>query len=248
MGSRGSAWTAAACRRCVCVPHPAPGLPSNRTAWRTNGLLTDPRPAVTTAFNTGPPSGGSQSPVRMRLIAAATSDLTEPVRLWLAGRLATAQQAGALQTLREFGGALPGRGSAWSAAACRRCGRWAGVNSGLPAGCDQHGLNRGARCSRSRRAAARGETVAQQGRCVRGHQQQRNPRTPQRRKEGLAVRRRIRAAGRVCVRGGGPVSFRLRPGSKLCWVWRLSGATSASPCRLAEPPRQGGQKLKCGRA
>ena len=90
MGSRGSAWTAAACRRWVCVPHPAPGLPSNRPAWRTNGLLTDPRPAVTTAFNTGPPSAGSQSPVRMRLIAAATSDLTEPVRLWLAGRLATA--------------------------------------------------------------------------------------------------------------------------------------------------------------
>jgi len=45
---------------------------------------------VTTAFNTGPPSAGSQSPVRMRLIAVATSDLTEPVRLWLAGRLATA--------------------------------------------------------------------------------------------------------------------------------------------------------------
>jgi hypothetical protein len=47
------------------------------------------------------------------------------------------------QTLREFRGAVRGRGSAWSAAACRRCVGRAGVNSGLPAGCDHHGLKQG---------------------------------------------------------------------------------------------------------
>gem|GEM_PF-3409634 len=36
------------------------------------------------------------------------------------------------QTLREFGGAVRGRGSAWTAAACRRCGRWARVEPGPP--------------------------------------------------------------------------------------------------------------------
>jgi hypothetical protein len=36
------------------------------------------------------------------------------------------QQAGALQTLREVEGAVGSRGSVWSAAACRRCGRQAG--------------------------------------------------------------------------------------------------------------------------
>jgi hypothetical protein len=53
------------------------------------------------------------------------------------------QQAGVLQTLREVEGAAWGRGSAWTAAACRRCVGRAGVNSGLPAGCDHHGLKQG---------------------------------------------------------------------------------------------------------
>jgi len=88
-------------------------------------------------------------------------------RLWEAGlgreppgrsvAVGKRQQAGALQTLREFGGAIRGRGSAWTAAACRRCGRWArvergpassrchraGVEAGLPTGCYHHGWKQG---------------------------------------------------------------------------------------------------------
>ena len=38
------------------------------------------------------------------------------------------------QTLRKFGGAVRGRRSAWTAAACRRCVGRAGMKLGLPAG------------------------------------------------------------------------------------------------------------------
>ncbi len=53
------------------------------------------------------------------------------------------QQPGAVQTLGELEGAVWRRGSAGSAAAYCRCVRRAGVNPGLPAGCDQHVLKQG---------------------------------------------------------------------------------------------------------
>ena len=40
------------------------------------------------------------------------------------------EQAGALQALGEFGGAIWSRGSAWTTAAGRCCGTWAGVEPG----------------------------------------------------------------------------------------------------------------------
>ena len=48
------------------------------------------------------------------------------------GRLTKRQQAGALQTLREFQGAVRGRGSAGSLVACCCYGTWAGVEPGPP--------------------------------------------------------------------------------------------------------------------
>jgi len=64
--------------------------------------------------------------------------------------LDSASNLGALQTLRQFEGAVRGRGSAWTAAACRRCVRRARVEAGAPVGCYHHegkhgrsGLERG---------------------------------------------------------------------------------------------------------
>ena len=88
------------------------------------------------------------------------------------------------------------------------------------------------------------------GRCARGvvvrqggdlgeHWQRRDDPSAHRRKEGWAVGRRRRAAGRIGVHSSEAASCGPRPGRKVREVGRLSGATSPGPCCSRQPPRQG---------
>gem|GEM_PF-4883029 len=88
------------------------------------------------------------------------------------------------------------------------------------------------------------------GRCARGvvvrqggdlgeHWQRRDDPSAHRRKEGWAVGRRRRAAGRIGVHSSEAASWGPRPGRKVREVGRLSGATSPGPCCSRQPPRQG---------
>jgi len=121
------------------------------------------------------------------------------------------QQAGALQTLREFGGAVRGRGSAWSAAACRRC-----VSS--PSGAQpSHEM-----------LSPRVEAGTLGGRATRGPLRARKRWLSRRSlggstrsggtmgvnnggRKGWGVGRWMRVAERIRVRSSGPASFGLRP-------------------------------------
>ena len=73
------------------------------------------------------------------------------------------QQAGALQTLREFGGAVRGRGSACSSVARCCYETRAGVELGLLTGCYHHGWKQGRSGIEREQAAARGEWSSGRG-------------------------------------------------------------------------------------
>ena len=158
------------------------------------------------------------------------------------------------QALRELGGAVRGRGSAWTAAACRRCGRWAGWNRALHRivttgpGCNpafqgdaiSTGGSRGAWSWSCRRAVAGGETVARRGGPSAGAP------AAEERSECATVQEwagpwggGYELGGSMRVQSSGPASFGLGPWRKLCWVWIPFGATGAGRCcpRAAAPPR-----------
>jgi len=89
----------------------------------------------------GPPAARAPTPLRQPLVIASHGKpgfqpspmaTTRGVARFHRGRLTKRQQAGALQTLREFQGAVRGRGSAGSLVACCCYGTWAGVEPGPP--------------------------------------------------------------------------------------------------------------------
>jgi hypothetical protein len=79
------------------------------------------------------------------------------------GALPQRQQAGALQTPREVEGAVGGRGSAWTAAACRRRGSWANAEAGPSTECSGDGLKEGRPVFEREESSSARETVAQAG-------------------------------------------------------------------------------------
>jgi hypothetical protein len=158
VGSRGSAWTAAACRRCVCwsgvEPDPPqasrgrrlclklPVLPNEGTASTPSGsggtrsTASDGGAPSTASLGPGGTGHSMESLPSARGGTRASNGQCRRVSnpsggLWKAGAgcevsgrsavVRQRQQAGALQTLREVEGAVGSRGSAWTAAACRRC-------------------------------------------------------------------------------------------------------------------------------
>jgi len=152
------------------------------------------------------------------------------------------------------------RGSAWSAAACRRCVRWPGWNGVLhrvvaigrgwkPAfqrDVTTTGGSRGTRFSSWRRAGARGKWWLRRRCSCSGSSKGGGTigvRNGGRMVWGVGRWRRV--AGRIRVRSSGPASFGLGPWRKLCWVWRPSGYRALAPAVPAQPPRQGVHKLKC---
>jgi hypothetical protein len=146
------------------------------------------------------------------------------------------------------------RGSAWSAAACRRCVRWPGWNGVLhrvvaiglgwkPAfqrDVITTGGSRGTRFSSWRRAGARGKWWLRR-RCSCSGSSKGGGTIGVRNggRKRWAGERWMQAARRIRVRSRGPASFGLGPWRKLCWVWRPSGVPSAGACcaRTAAPPR-----------
>jgi len=58
---------------------------------------------------------------------------------------------------------MRGRGSAWSAAACRRCGSWAGAEAGPSTECSGDGLKEGRPVFEREESSSARETVAQAG-------------------------------------------------------------------------------------
>ena len=152
------------------------------------------------------------------------------------------QQAGALQTPREWGGALRSCGGAWTTAACRRRVRRAGGASRLSTGSDDHGLKQG-----------RLGLALQEGRCVRGNGDlagwlicgsSGSGRTIGVRnggRKGRAVGRWMPAAGRMRVSSSGLASFGLRLGRSSDGSGHLRTQPAAAP---AVPVRQGGPKCE----
>jgi len=83
---------------------------------------------------------------------------------------------------------------------------------------------------------------------LREHRQRRDDRSTQQWKEGVGrIGRWMRAAGRIRVHSSGPASLGLRPGRKLCWVWRPSGATSAGRCCSGTAALPRGPKIEMHR-
>ena len=141
------------------------------------------------------------------------------------------------------------RGSAWSAAACRRCVGRAGAGSGLPAGWDHHGLKQGgsvleleeACCARRNGGPARVVYL-------REHQQRRDDRRAQRRNERLGSGAVEAACAQYQSRFKRTGQFWNPAGTKPSCVWALSGAMSAGIDLRGHPPRQPVQKLKCAQS
>jgi len=63
-------------------------------------------------------------------------------------------------------------------------------------------------------------------------------------RKGWAVEGWMRAVRRICVRCGGPARLGLRRGRKVCCVWQPSAQGALASAVPAQPPREGGQKLK----
>ncbi len=148
------------------------------------------------------------------------------------------------QRLREFEGAVGSRGSAWSAAASRRCVRRAGDGSWPSNG------------RRSVRVEAKAPGTRAAGGPLRAgkHWPSRwfsfgstnsGGRIGVRNRDDGLGRGAVDSSCRGCVHCSGPASFGLRPARKLSWVCRPSGAASARPCCSGTAAPPGVQKLKC---
>ena len=152
------------------------------------------------------------------------------------------------------------RGSAWTAAACRRCVRWPGWNGVLhrvvaiglgwkPAFQRDVTTTGGSRALVSR--AGGGPVPVGNGGSGGGVAAAGVARAEGRSEcvtvgvKGWAGERGMQAARRIRVRSRGPASFGLGPWRKLCWVWRPSGYRALAPAVPAQPPRQGVHKQKC---
>jgi hypothetical protein len=130
---KGTGWishTAAASRRCVFRLKVEAGHSRERPAVPM--APSDAAAAAGTLSTAARCRVGSPCAPRVGLERPAMAPLPHMSSSRLHSGFRQRQQAGALETLRDLGGALPGRGSAWSAAACRRCGRWARVEPGPP--------------------------------------------------------------------------------------------------------------------
>jgi|GEM_PF-6549500 len=245
---KGTGWishTAAASRRCVFRLKVEAGHPRERPAVPM--APSDAAAAAGTLSTAARCRVGSPCAPRVGLERPAMVPLPHMSSSRLHSGFRQRQQAGALETLRDLGGALEvaaaygvrrlaaavADGPGWNRALHRIVTTGPGCNPAFQGDAISTGGSRDAWGGSCRRAVAGGETVAQRGAIWRSTSSGARIGVRNSGRNRWAAGRWRRPAHSINVGSSARGSFGVRPGMKPCRVWTPSGATSAGLCSFA---------------